>query len=154
MILSFRFFAIYPQINVIIDFLPADSWEQGWKVERNFENFGRLDLQVVGIMDQYWDCDQCLMRIDVLLNQSEERISYYRIELNRHTHFLLSAQFDIPKISCQFERGQMRSDGVKWDKIESYLAVELRLGAVGSENINEFNFSGWTKYFTNNINGT
>ena len=48
----------------------------------------------------------------------------------------------------------MRSNGVKWDKIESYLAVELRLGAVGSENINEFNFSGWTKYFTNNINGT
>ena len=92
----------------------------------------------------------------MLLNQSEERISYYRIELNRHTHFLLSARFDIPKNarSNQVTFGRMRSNEVKWDKIESYLAVELRLGAVGSENINEFNFSGWTKYFTNNIDRT
>ena len=89
------------------------------------------------------------MRIDVLLNQSEERISYYRIELNRHTDFLLSAQFDIPKIA-----GRKESNGVRSGQVKSYLAVELRLGAVGSENINEFNFSGWTKYFTNNVDGT
>ena len=50
------------------------------------------------------------MKIDVLLNQSEERISYYRIELNRHTDFLLSEQFDIPK-----NVGQMGSDEVKWN---------------------------------------
>ena len=77
------------------------------KIERNFGNLGRVDLQVVEIVDQYWDCDLCWMKIDVLLNQSEERISYYRIELNRHTDFLLSEQFDIPKNS-----GFIRSDEV------------------------------------------
>ena len=85
----------------------------------------------------------------MLLNQSVERISYYRIELNRHTDYLLSAQFDIPKIF-----GQMRSKCIRIEVFNIYLAVELRLGAVGSEDINEFNFSGWTKYFTNNIDGT
>ena len=48
----------------------------------------------------------------MLLNLSEERISYYRIESNRHTDYLLSAQFDIPKISNYWsdkaEGGQMR----------------------------------------------
>ena len=81
------------------------SCTEKFSLEHYFGIFDK-NLQVEAIVDQYLDCDLCLMRIDVLLNQSVERISYYRIELNRHTDYLLSAQYDIPKILYEVKMHQ------------------------------------------------